>query len=280
MRETSPFEEAVGCPAVLRIVEEDKTTTQVLKKGLKKTCKKARATGRGKMQFAIPIIGIFRGKKSTAKKATAETEPEGSSSSKPSAKKEIKKDPSPLQTEMREPPPFEEAGHLSTVMSKMQKKEAPLFEDTVKGAKKTCKKTRTTGSGKKQLAIPIVIFRGEKSTAKQVTADTQPEASSSSKTTAKKQMKKEPLPLKALSPSTLSKFEGTSSLKTTVKKEIKKKLPSAVVLLPSTVPKRGSLFLRTCARGKPKKIVDSQIGDCISGQVKKQRTVNDDCDMR
>jgi hypothetical protein len=81
-------------------------------------------------------------------------------------------------------------------------------------------------------------------------------------------------------PSTLPKLEAASSLKTTVKKETKKKPPPPVVLLSSIVPKRGSLFLRTYARGKPKKIADLQIGDYISGLVKNQRTVNDDCDRR
>jgi hypothetical protein len=185
----------------------------------------------------------------------------------------------PVVTEMREPPSFKESVSFPAVVYVVEE-DKTTTQILKKGPKKTCKKTRTTGSGKKQFAIPNAIFRWKRSTAKKTTAETEPKGSCSSKTTAKNGTKKDPSPPKALSPSTLPKLEGTSSLKTTVKKEMKKKLQPPIALMPSTVLKRGSLFLRTYARGKPKKIVDSQIGDCITGQVKNQRTVNDNYHMR
>jgi hypothetical protein len=126
MRETSPLEEAIDSPAAVRMVEEDKTSTQILEKSDQKTCKKTRTTGRGKMQFAFPRIGIFRGKKSAAKKAKAETQPKGSSSSKTTAKKEMKKDPSPPKALSPSTlPKLEGASSLKTTGKKEMKKKLP-----------------------------------------------------------------------------------------------------------------------------------------------------------
>jgi hypothetical protein len=85
------------------------------------------------------------------------------------------------------------------------------------------------------------------------------------KTTAKKEIKKEPPPFLIVKPATVPKLEGSSCLKTTVKKEMNKVPPLPPVLMKTIVPKRGFSFSRQFGVGKRKK-VDLQLGNPYSGQ--------------